>query len=102
MNQDRKIPTHGRKDKSVNFGFTHDYTKLFKSGAYLYTAKDENMPSRDPKVSSSTKERFIYFDLIIWKVAREAKGVIAFLKLGPSFLIYAETSKGENSTIGEP
>lgn len=73
MNQDRKIPTHGRKDKSVNFGFTHDYTKLFKSGAYLYTAKDENMPSRDPKVSSSTKERFIYFDLIIWKVAREAK-----------------------------
>jgi len=56
---------------SVNFGFTHDCTKLFKSGAYLYTIKVKNMSSRDPKVGNNTKERFIYFNLMKWKDASE-------------------------------
>ena len=73
MNQGRKIPTHGRKDEVAHFGFTHDCTKLLKSGAYLYIIEVENMLSRDPMVGSSTKERFIHFDLLIWKDTRETK-----------------------------
>ena len=65
LNQGRKITTHGRKDKVVHRRFTHDYTKLLKSGAYLYTIELKNMPSRDLIVGSSTKKQFIHLDLMI-------------------------------------
>ena len=61
------------------------------------------MLSGNLKVSSSTKERFLHLDLVIWKDVRETKnGMRVSLKLGPNFLIHAETSKGENSAIGKP
>ena len=73
FDQDKNIPTDGRKDKSANFGFAYDCTKFFKSEAYLHTVEVKNMLSRNPKVGSSTKERFIYLDLVIWKDVRETK-----------------------------
>ena len=45
LNQGRKITTHGRKDKLVHWRFTHDRTKLLKSGAYLYIVELKNMSS---------------------------------------------------------
>ena len=71
-------------------------------GAYFYTIEVKNMPSRNPKVGSSTKERFIHLNLMILADAREIERMRASLKLGPSFLIHAETSKGENFAIGKP
>ena len=73
LDQGKKIPTNSRKDKSVNFGFTHDCTKFIKSGTYLHTVKVKSMPSRNPKVGSSTKERFIHLDLVIKKDVRETE-----------------------------
>ena len=93
MDKGKKIPTNGGKDKSANYRFIQDCTKFFKSWAYLHTIKVKNMLSGNPKVGSSTKERFIHFDLVIWKVQERLKGMRASLKLGPSFLIYTETSK---------
>ena len=71
LDQGKTIPTNSRKDKSANFRFSHDCIKFFKSGAYLHTIKMKNMPSGNPKVGSSMKERFIHFDLVICKDARE-------------------------------
>jgi len=71
--QGKKIPTNCRKDKSANFELAHDCIKSFKSGAYLHTVEVKNMLSGNPKVGSSMKERFIHFDLVIWKDARETE-----------------------------
>ena len=101
LNQGEKDTTHGRKDKVIHQRFTHDCTKLLKSGVYLYTIELKNMSSRDPIVDSSMKKTFIHLDLMVWKNARETIRNDS-LKLGPSFLIQVETSKGENSTIRKP
>ena len=69
----RRSPTNGGKDKSANFEFNHDCTKFFKNGAYLHTIEVKNTSSGNPKVGSFTKERFIHFDLVIWKDTRETE-----------------------------
>ena len=54
-----------------------------------------------------TKGRFIHLGLMVWEDAKKEKKekekekMRASLKLGPSFLIHAKTSKGKNSTIGK-
>ena len=70
LNRGGKITTHGRKDKVVHWRFTHDRTKLLKSGAYLYTVELKNMSSRDPIIGINMKKRFTYLDLMVWKNAR--------------------------------
>ena len=60
------------------------------------------MLSRNPKVGSSLKERFIHLNLMILEDAEEIERMRASLKLGPSFLFHAKTSKGENFAIGKP
>ena len=102
LNQGRKIPTHGRKDKSVNFKFTYDCAKLFKSGAYLYTFEVKNMSRRDPKVGSSTKERFIYFDLMIWKDARETERSDNLFETRAKLLDPYRDFQRRDSAIGKP
>ena len=71
LDQDKKIPTDGRKDKSANFELTHDCTKFLKGGTYLHTVEVKNMLKGNPKVGNNTKERFIHLDLVIGKDARE-------------------------------
>ena len=46
---------------------------MINSEAYLYTVEVKNMSSRDLIVGNNPKERFIYFDLVIWKDKRETK-----------------------------
>lgn len=67
LDQDKKIPTDSRKDKSANFMLPHDCTKFLKGGTYLHTVEVKNMLSGNLKVGSSTKERFIHFELVIKK-----------------------------------
>ena len=69
----QQSPHHWWEDKSANYGFTHDCTKFFRSGAYLHTIEVKNMPSGNSKVGSSTKERFIHFDMVIRNDARETE-----------------------------
>ena len=73
MSQVSKILANGGKGKSANIRFAHECTKLFNSGAYFHTIELENMPSRNHKVGSNMKKRFIHFDLVIGKDSREAK-----------------------------
>ena len=60
--------------ESANLGFTHDCTKFFKSGPYLHTIEVKNMLSGNPKVGSGMKKRFIHFDLVVRKDAKETEG----------------------------
>ena len=73
LDQGKKIPTNSRKDESANIKFTHNCTKLFNSGSYFHIIELENMPSRNPKVGSNMKKKFIHFDLVVKKDARKAK-----------------------------
>ena len=73
MNQVSRILANGRKDESANIKFAHNCTKLFNSGSYFHIIELENMPSRNPKVGSNTKKKFIHFDLVVKKDARKAE-----------------------------
>jgi len=48
------------------------------------------------------KKRFVHSNLVIDGTQERPRGVKVSLKLKLSFLIYAKTSKGVNSTIWRP
>ena len=69
----REILVSSGKNESTNVGFTYDRIKFFKSRAQFHTIEFESISSWDPKFSSSMKERFIHFDLMVGKDSRETK-----------------------------
>ena len=60
------------------------------------------MSSRDPKLSSSTEKRFIHFDLMIGKDARETEGDESIFETRVKLLNPAEIDRGVNYAIGKP